>query len=298
MLNPLVHAAPSQPHYTASAEPPKPKPSPYDPPSDLKSGGDKVRTHELLKKHDVTFSREITWSTWNPDKPKIASNRMVVETGDAEDVIRVQRGQGDKLKFTINNRTYEFDAQAAQGPQQSLLIKTNGGVDHVFIDDDVKHQVEVQGGDGDDILQAGGGPTGLLGQGGNDTLRLGSGFGVAQGGDGDDRLYGGSGPTSLFGEAGNDYLQAGFSSAHKWNLLKGGAGDDALFGGSGDNYLHGEGGDDQLVGHDRTSFFTGAGNDRIWNNRSQDRIFAGANDKFDTTQGSAFTEMKPSTTDQ
>lgn len=298
MLNPLVHAATSQPHYTASAEPPKPKPSPYDPPSDLASGGQKVRTHELLKKGDVTFSREITWRTLNPDNPTIASNQLVVETGNADDKIHVRSWPGDKLQFIINGKSYVFDAQGQQGPQQSLLIKTNGGNDRVIIDDDVKHQVGVDGGDGDDYLQAGGGPTELRGNGGNDTLRLGSGFGIARGGAGNDTLYGGSGHTSLFGDDGNDRLHAGFGNAHKWNVLMGGAGDDTLFAGSGDNYLHGEDGDDQLVGYDRTSFFTGEGKDRIWNNKSKDKIFAGARDEYDTTQGSSFTEVKPNNTDK
>ncbi|WP_236462755.1 MULTISPECIES: calcium-binding protein [Pseudomonas] len=298
MLSPYAHAPATARHLVPSVEPVKPKPSPYDPPADLSPGARDVRTHILLQKGDVTFSREITWSTAYPGKPKIVANQLKVETGNDDDIIRVRSWPGDKLQFIVNGQSYVVDLPPQQSLNNNLLIKTNGGNDTVIVEDDVKHYVLIEGGDGDDRLQAGAGPTGLLGQDGNDTLRLGSGFGVAQGGDGNDRLYGGSGPTILFGEAGDDHLQAGFSSAHKWNLLNGGPGDDTLLGGSGDNYLHGEGGDDELVGHDRTSFFTGEGNDRIRNNRSKDRIFAGANDHFDTTQGSAFTEVKPSTTGQ
>lgn len=76
-------------------------------------------------------------------------------------------------------------------------------------------------------------------------------------------------------------------------LIQGGDGNDTLMAGSGDNYLHGGNGDDRLWGYDRTHFFTGEGNDRILHNSSQDSIVAGANDQFDRTQGSTFTQVKP-----
>lgn len=47
MLSPLTQPAVS-PNYTASTEPEKPKPSPYDPPSDLTPGVPNIRTHRLL----------------------------------------------------------------------------------------------------------------------------------------------------------------------------------------------------------------------------------------------------------
>ncbi|MBJ2246629.1 hypothetical protein [Pseudomonas haemolytica] len=47
MLSPLTQPAVS-PNYTASTEPEKPKPSPYDPPSDMTPGVPNIRTHRLL----------------------------------------------------------------------------------------------------------------------------------------------------------------------------------------------------------------------------------------------------------
>ena len=48
MLSPLAHPAIRNPHFTASIEPEKAKPSPYEPPSDLKPGVVNFRMHPLL----------------------------------------------------------------------------------------------------------------------------------------------------------------------------------------------------------------------------------------------------------
>ena len=292
MLLPLTHAAVPH-HSTASTEPQQSKPTPYDPPSDLQLGVPNIRTHLLLEKSDVTFSREITWSTWNPEKPKIATNRLVVETGNAADEIHVRSWPGDKLQFIINGRPYVLDAKALQGPDQSLLIKTNGGDDRVIVDDDVKHLLEVEGGAGNDFIQAGGGMSGLFGGGGHDTLLLGSNSGYAEGNDGDDLIIGASGNTIMLGNAGNDRLYAGFGNAHKQNLLDGGDGDDKLYAGSGNNYLKGGKGDDLLTGHDRTSFYTGEDNDRITNHQPTDSIHTRVNDHWTLAQSTALNEAIP-----
>ncbi|KRP70844.1 type I secretion target [Pseudomonas paralactis] len=292
MLLPLTHSA--VPHYsTASTEPQRSKPSPYAPPSDLQRGVPNIRTHLLLEKGDVTFSREITWSTRNPEKPQISSSRLVVETSNGADEVHVRSWPGDKLQFIINGRPYVLEAKAPQGPDQSLLIKTNGGDDRVIIDDDVKHRLEVQGGAGNDFIQAGGGMSGLFGGSGHDILLLGSNSGYAEGNDGDDLIIGGSGNAFMFGNGGNDRLDAGVGNAHKQNLLDGGDGDDKLYAGSGTNHLIGGNGNDLLTGHDRTSFYTGEGNDRIANHQPTDSIHTRVNDQWTLTQGSALNEARP-----
>ncbi|AZE55533.1 Alkaline phosphatase [Pseudomonas synxantha] len=292
MLSPLTRPAVSH-NYAHSTEPGKPKPSPYDPPSDLTPGVPNTRTHVLLEKSDVTFHREITWSTSDPEKPKIVSNRLVVETGDDADQIHVRSWPGDKLQFTINGRSYVLDAQTPEGPAQGLMIKTNGGDDRVIVDDDVKHVLEVEGGDGNDFIQAGGGMSVLLGRGGNDALILGSNSGYAEGDDGDDLIIGGSGNTMMYGNRGDDRLYAGFGSARKSNFLDGGDDDDELYAGSGNNLLNGGNGNDQLTGHDRTSFYTGEGKDRLLNNKSKDSIYTRVDNRWALAQGSGFIEETP-----
>ena len=242
----------------------------------------------------MTISREISWNPSDPENPQILMNRLVVETGDGVDHIHLRTWPGDKLQFIINGRSYVLDAKAQQGPEQGLWIQTKGGNDTVTIDDDVEIRVDVDAGDGDDYVQAGGARSRLYGGRGNDVLRLGSGLGYAEGNDGDDTIIGGRGNAVMYGNKGKDRLYAGFGVATKQSYLDGGDGKDKLYAGSGHTVLHGGNDDDHLVGHDSTTFYTGKGRDHIWNNLSKDRIYADANDHFDRSQGSAFTEVKPS----
>lgn len=272
MLSLYAYAPASARHLVPGVEPVTPTRSPYDPPSDLAPGAKEARTHELLKKGDVTFSREITWSTVNSEKPKMVSNRLIVETGDLADKIRVRSWPGDKLQFLVNGQSYVLDAHAPQGPQHSLLIKTNGGKDEVTIDDDVKHTVEIHGGDGRDILKAGGGPTALFGEGDEDELRLGSGFGYAQGGDADDVMVGGSGTNVMYGNNGNDRMYSKTDAKDSKNFIFGGDGDDVLYTPDGENHLNGGKGKNQLFVNDRTTRYSGGGSDRVQDNRSKNKF--------------------------
>ncbi len=295
MLAPLTHLA-AYPYHVPSSEPDKAEPSPYEPPSSLKPGVLTTRTHLLSETNDVKFSREIVWDTTNPEKgPTIKSNRLVVETFNKADTVYVRNWHGDKLQITVNGKSNLFDAKREKDTEQGLVIKTNGGNDKVIVENSVTNRLDIDGGDGDDYLQAGGGRSRVYGQGGNDFIQLGSGLGYAEGNDGDDTIKNGTGNAVIYGNNGNDRLYARPGAANKQTYMDGGNGNDMLFAGSGHTVLHGGNGDDQLVGADRTTFYTGKGNDRIWNNQPQDRIYAGANDHFQRNQGSTFTEVKPST---
>lgn len=272
MLSPYAYAPATVRHLVPSVEPVKPARSPYDPPSDLAPGAKAVRTHELLKKGDVTFSREITWSTVGSEKPRIVSNRLIVESGNDADNIQVRSWPGDKLQFIVNGKSYVLDAQAQQGPQPSLLIKANGGDDKVSIDDDVMHVVEIHGGEGNDILKAGGGPTGLFGGGGNDELWLGRGFGYAQGDDGNDLIVGGYGTSVMFGNNGNDRIYSKTGAKDSKNLMFGGDGNDVLYAPDGENHLNGGNGNNQLFVNDRTTRYNGGGSDRVQDSRSENEF--------------------------
>src|SRR5262249_46648433 len=64
------------------------------------------------------------------------------------------------------------------------------------------NQVQLDGGEGDDVLQGSNGDDLLLGGAGNDTLSGGAGNDELHGGDGSDTLNGGDGSDALYGEAG------------------------------------------------------------------------------------------------
>ena len=268
--------------------------SPYDPPSDLTPGVIDRRKHRLHTDGDVKISRLIDWNTLDPEKPKITNNWLLVESGHHSDRIHVRSWPGDKLQILINDKPYFFDIKEKQGPAQDLWIDAQGGDDTVIIDDDVKLRVDVEGGDGNDYIQAGGGRSRLYGGRGKDFLQLGSGLGYAEGNEDDDTVVGGSGNAVMYGNKGKDLLIGGFGPATKQSYLDGGDDDDALVSGSGHTVLHGGNDNDLLIGHDRTTFYTGKGRNTLLNNQRNDLIYANANDHFDRTRGSVFTEVKPS----
>ncbi|UII74174.1 M91 family zinc metallopeptidase [Pseudomonas sp. HN11] len=292
-LSALGYFAPAHRH-SIPAAPSQPACSPYDPPKDLKPGVYNFKMHRLHTDGDIKISREITWDPTSPDGPKIQNNRIVVETGDSADEVHVRKRSEGQIQILVNGKSYLFDAKVEKGPPQGLWIKTNAGNDKVTIDDDLKLRVDVDAGDGDDRIQAGGGRSRLYGGKGNDVLRLGSGLGYAEGNEGNDLLIGGSGNAVMYGNDGNDRLFAGAGTAAKQSYLDGGNGNDQLYAGNGHTVLHGGNDDDQLVGHDRTTFYTGKGKDRVWRNKASDLVYAKPSDRFNRHQGSMFTPVAPS----
>ncbi|WP_411388681.1 M91 family zinc metallopeptidase [Pseudomonas sp. MPB23] len=297
MQLPLIHSTASYNDNTPRRKiHDKPPPSPYTPPTDLTPGIVNRRTHVLHVDGDVKINRVVDWDPTNPQNPEILASWLSVETGDRADHVHVRNWPGGKLQILINGKSHLFDINTPQDRKQQLWIDTKGGDDRVIIDDDVTLPVSVDGGDGNDYLQAGGGRTKLYGGRGNDILRLGSGLGYAVGNDDNDILIGGSGNAVMYGSKGKDLLIAGCGPATQQSYLDGGEDDDVLISGNGHTVSHGGKGNDLLVGKHagRTTFYTGKGLDEIWNNQCQDRIYAGATDHFDRTKGSAFTEVKPS----
>lgn len=295
MLTSVNGSTATQPAYAAPIERDKVKPSPYEPPKDLKPGALNVRTHSLLENNDVKFNREVVWDTSDPKKgPTIQSNRLVIETTNKADDVHVRKWPGDKLQITVNGRSHIFDAKGPGDTEQGLLIKVHGGNDKVIVDSDVTNRLDIEGGDGNDYLQAGGGRSRIYGGAGNDFILLGRGLGYAEGNNGNDIIKGGPGNAVMYGNDGDDRMYARPGPATKQTYMDGGNGNDVMFAGCGLTVMHGGNGDDQMVRADRTTFYTGKGNDRIWNNQPQDLIYAGANDHFQRSQGSTFVEVKPS----
>ncbi|MDK3074547.1 hypothetical protein QO034_15725 [Sedimentitalea sp. JM2-8] len=122
----------------------------------------------------------------------------------------------------------------------------------------------LQGGDGDDRIQAFGGNDQLYGGGGDDWLA---------GHDGDDRLFGEAGHDQLYGGGGNDFL-AGHDGDDR---MFGGIGHDQLYGGGGDDFLAGLDGNDRLFGGiGRDQLYGGGGNDFLAGHDGDDRLFGEA----------------------
>jgi Ca2+-binding RTX toxin-like protein len=152
-----------------------------------------------------------------------------------------------------------FDAAEVE----SIKILLGDGNDHASIAGDIDLPVTMDGGAGDDHLNAGRGPAVLIGGDGNDKL-IGS--------RGDDKIYGGAGNDFILGGGGNDFLDGGsgndkiFGSCGN-DVLLGGDGNDRLFGGSGDDLLNGGPGNDRLFG--------GWGNDQLLGGDGNDLLVGG-----------------------
>ncbi len=154
-------------------------------------------------------------------------------------------GGSDSLVGGPGNDTADYSSRT-----NNLVIKQDPlfGDGEVGENDFVNTDIEtVQGGSGNDLIEAGAVPTGVnkvFGNNGNDTLR---------GLSGNDTLYGGSGD----------------------DVMDGGTENDMLYGGTGRDNMSGSDGNDTLDG--------GKGVDRIYGNRGNDRIYAadGYNDIID-----------------
>jgi Ca2+-binding RTX toxin-like protein len=145
----------------------------------------------------------------------------------------------------------------------------------IFPDKDIR-RIEIYLGDGNDHAQIAGNidlPVLMNGGGGNDYLNAGRGPTVLIGGAGDDKLKGGTGNNIIIGGAGNDELEGGCGD----DLLMGGDGKDTLKGGAGDDYLLGGDGNDLLLGESgNDTMWGGEGNDLLKGESGHDKLYGGS----------------------
>lgn len=193
--------------------------APTQPPDFIKDLTAKL-TAELDERTSASAERYITQD----------GARLVIEADGADDRITVRQDSATgELSITINGVGHRFEP----GQAESVTIRTLGGNDSVQVDADVTQAIDIEGGDGDDVLVGGGGADRIDGGAGNDYV---------SGGTGDDRLRGDAGDDTLYG----------------------GAGGDVMDGGDGKDYLDGWRGNDQLSG--------GAGADVISRVQDEDRL--------------------------
>jgi Ca2+-binding RTX toxin-like protein len=165
--------------------------------------------------------------------------------GDVGDDILDGGAGADSMVGGPGNDTADYSSRT-----NNLVIKQDPirGDGEAGEDDFVNSDIEtLQGGSGNDLLQAGAVPTGIN---------------VVYGNDGIDRIFGMSGTDTLYGGSGDDWFDAGTEN-------------DVVYGGTGRDTMSGSDGNDTLDG--------GKGVDRIYGNRGNDRIYAndGYNDIID-----------------
>ncbi|WP_370230371.1 calcium-binding protein [Salipiger bermudensis] len=116
-------------------------------------------------------------------------------------------------------------------PEEPIIGTLGDGDDSAVLTDNAD---SVEGGAGNDLIDALGGPDWVRGNDGNDTLL---------GGDGNDFLAGNAGADEIDGQDGNDLLRGGVGP----DLIQGGAGDDLIETGLGGDRAWGDEGNDTIV---------------------------------------------------
>jgi Ca2+-binding RTX toxin-like protein len=173
-----------------------------------------------------------------------------------DDRVHIERAFDGKVKVYANflpdrRHVRTFDAREIE----RIEIYLGDGNDHADLADNIKLPVLMDGGAGNDHLNAGRELAIMLGGEGNDKL---------VGGRADDRIYGGSGDDLILGGSGNDLIEAGSGN----DLVFAGAGNDVIDGGSGNDRLFGHSGDDRISG--------GEGNDLLVGGRGHDVLDGGS----------------------
>ncbi len=207
----------------------------------------------------------------------------VIKGGPNRDLVEVLGTNGDEelsasqlnvttfqvqRKHPVNGTvlsTFQFSLPANPADRDIELMRISGlgGKDTIrTVGTFNLNQVQLDGGDGDDLLIGSSGNDVLFGRAGNDTLQGQSGRDELYGGDGNDTLQGGTGGDALYGEAGQDTLLGEEDS----DALFGGADNDTLDAGAGifGDVMHGDDGNDLLRGGDGLDILFGdAGDDRL-----------------------------------
>lgn len=236
-----------------------------------------------------------------PSSTRSAS--ATIAGSEADDAISVfQDPRGDTV-VEVNHSGITSNVNL--GRIASLTLQGAGGDDELNVS--VKNYyggVRIEGGDGDDVIQAHVSHTfnralTVQGDGGDDSITLsGKALNVlVEGGEGNDRidamnlaaapdftrkLYGNAGLDTLIGSLNDDLIYGGddddqIVAGAGNDTVFGGEGTDVISGGLGNDSLKGEGGDDELRGDggdDR--LFGGTGDDFIYGGSGSDVLYGGA----------------------
>ncbi len=260
----------------------------------------KVYTNTDILRHDqnVKIYQEITYASKDGNPVNAGGNELVIETGDSADKVLIKKGPDHSLIATINGKPYQLNlVPQYENEPLPLRIRTKGGDDHVLVAPDVKNNIRIELGDGNDLAQAGSGTSRLYGGKGNDLIKLGSGNGIAFGGDGDDTLIAGSGNGILKGGNGNDRLQAGAGLPGRRLFMDGGDGHDFMITTRNDSkhptIMHAGKGDNLVVAHGPATIYTGRDKNIVRSDSDETVIYAKPTDEIHRTSGSSLVHSIP-----
>jgi hypothetical protein len=232
------------------------------------ANGFQMTSQELFRVGDVAITREQV-TPGGAYAGQIADqfgDKVVINTGAGNDTVKVSERKDGTLDVDVNGQKYHVTL----GPGQELGVRTGDGNDVIQAAANVKVNMDVYGGAGDDTITTGKGNDRIDGGLGNDNIKSGAGHDDVFGNAGDDIIDAGSGHDVVYGGDGNDTLKGGKGR----DTLEGGAGNDILEGGSGNDVLSGGLGDDTIRGDKGNDvIYTGAGKDKVDNQSGKDVIY-------------------------
>jgi hypothetical protein len=205
---------------------------------------------------------------------------QIVGTKCDDNVTVNQEKKGIKVHADFLPERSHFRTFDLKGIER-IEIYLGKGDDHAQIAGNMDLPVFMDGGSGDDHLNAGRGPAVLIGGSGDDKLigspsddRIygGDGNDFIQGNGGNDVLYGDAGCDVIYGSKGNDQIHGG--EGNDW--ISGGGGNDVLNGDAGCDVIYGSCGNDQIYGGEGGDWIFGeGGNDKLYGGSGNDRLFGG-----------------------
>lgn len=212
----------------------------------------------------------------------VVNDQLVFTTaGTGDDKVGVTQRDDGTLDVKVNGESYEV--RLAEG--QELTLRTGEGNDVIEVAPNVRVNIVINGGDGDNrIALSGSGDSRIETGAGSDVIDLSasSGRNDVFAGAGDDKILGGSGVNVLYAGDGNDSISAGPGT----NYVEGGAGNDEIFGGGKSDILSGGVGDDTIrVGEGKSTVYAGAGNDRVEGATADTTVYAEAIDQVSAASG-------------
>lgn len=237
-------------------------------PSGQTPDGKTIRTSQLPQGEQAGITREQTIAEAGFGQTYVSSDQLVVTTqGTGNDDVQVTQRDDGTLDVSVNGESYEMRL----AENQELTLRTGAGNDTINVAPNVKVNIVVDSGAGDDTITTGAGDDRIDAGAGNDTISTGAGrddiFGNTgndkiEAGAGDDVVYGGDGDDTMLGNDGVDFLE-------------GGKGKDDLDGGAGKNMLSG-GLDNDIIrsGPDGNRIYTGGGTDTVEGATNSDKVYA------------------------
>jgi Ca2+-binding RTX toxin-like protein len=229
--------------------------------------GKPIQVDPLHDGDQATIARERTLADAGLGRTYVSSDQLVFTTnGTGNDQVQVSQRTDGTVVVSVNGEEYDV----ALAERQELTLRVGAGDDLVEVAPNVRVNIVVDGGDGDDSITTGAGDDRIDGGAGNDTVSTAGGRDDIFGNSGEDTVDAGEGDDVVYGGDGADVLAAGEGT----NFIEAGAGDDQVNGSLGINMISAGTGDDHVTSGGDNSIYLGRGTDAVEGATTDDKVYA------------------------